>query len=225
MDVRCQDCHQEVCPVVAIDIDGTLADYHDHFITFAVDWLGHTYSKPRGAMAYDGTEPHREWFTRTMGVDVTTFRAIKLAFRQGGMKRTMPIYRESAETINAVREMGVEVWLTTTRPWERFDRVDPDTRHWLAEHNIQFDGLIYDDAKMAALAERVDPLRVVAVVDDLTEVLQEADGLFPHAVTILRKTIHNRGVSWSRAGYMGSVREWIEESITSWRSMYEQDAA
>jgi hypothetical protein len=64
-------------------------------------------TKPRGATAYDGTEPHREWFTRTMSVDATTFRMIKLAFRQGGMKRTMPIYRESVETINDIRDLGL----------------------------------------------------------------------------------------------------------------------
>src|SRR4051812_12198518 len=215
--MRCSDCSHEIWPIVAIDIDGTLADYHEHFINFAVAWLGDEYHKPRGGLAYDGTEPHREWFTRVMGVDATTFRAIKLAFRQGGMKRTMPIYRESAETINAIRELGAEVWLTTTRPWERFDRVDPDTRHWLSQHGIEFDGLIYDDAKMQALADRVDPERVVAIVDDLYEVLEDAEDIFPNAMTILRKTIHNRGARWRHEGYMGSILRWVDESITSWR--------
>jgi FMN phosphatase YigB (HAD superfamily) len=219
--MRCSNCHKEIKPVVAIDIDGTLADYHDHFLNFAVQWLGFPYQKPRGALAYDGSEPHREWFTRTMGVDVTTFRTIKLAFRQGGLKRTMPVYRESTETINAVREMGAEIWLTTTRPWERFDRVDPDTRHWLNQHGIEFDGLIYDDNKMSALAERVEPDTVVAVVDDLIEVLEEAHQQFDNAVTILRKTIHNRGVSWPHEGYMGDIQEWIQGSINVWRIRYE----
>lgn len=223
--MKCSDCHREIKPVVAIDIDGTLADYHEHFINFAVNWLGNGKSKPKGSRAFDGSEAHRDWFVWAMGVDVTTFRAIKLAFRQGGMKRTMPIFRESAETIQAVKDMGAEVWLTTTRPWERFDRVDPDTRHWLAAHGIEFDGLIYDDAKMAALAERVDPLRVVAVVDDLPEELEEAHQLFDNAVTILRKTIHNRGVNWPHEGYMGDVRRWIEESIDNWNARYESDAA
>lgn len=223
--MRCSNCFEEVKPVVAIDIDGTLADYHNHFINFAIGWLGSGSKQPRGVEAFDGSEPHREWFVRTMRVDVSTFRAIKLAFRQGGMKRTMPIYRESAETINAVRDMGAEVWLTTTRPWERFDRVDPDTRHWLAEHGIEFDGLIYDDNKMSALAERVDPDRVVAVVDDLEEELQEAHQLFDNAVTIMRKTIHNRGVNWPHEGYMEDVRRWIGESIDMWNQKYEQNAA
>lgn len=223
--MKCSNCHMEVKPVVAIDIDGTLADYHEHFINFAVAWLGQGSSKPRGSRAFDGSEAHRDWFVWAMGVDVTTFRSIKLAFRQGGMKRTMPIFRESAETVKAVKAMGAEVWLTTTRPWERFDRVDPDTRHWLAENGIEFDGLIYDDNKMAALAERVDPSRVVAVVDDLTEELEEAHQLFDNAVTIMRKTIHNRGVNWPHEGYMGDVRKWIEESINDWNERYESDAA
>lgn len=223
--MRCSSCYQDVKPVVAFDIDGTLADYHGHFIDFAVRWLGNGYRKPKGREAYDGSEPHREWFTRTMEVDVTTFRAIKLAFRQGGMKRTMPIYRESAETILYLSHQGAEIWLTTTRPWERFDRVDPDTRHWLDQHGIEFDGLIYDDAKMAALAERVDPDRIVAVIDDLTEVLEEANDMFPNATTILRKTVHNRGVHWGHEGYMGSIQEWVEQSIVNWRAFHDQRAA
>lgn len=223
--MRCTNCGEIIRPVVAIDIDGTLADYHDHFLEFAVRWLGDTYIKPRGSSAFDGSEPHREWFTRVMNVDVTTFRAIKLAFRQGGMKRTMPIYRESAETIFDIQNMGAEVWLTTTRPWERFDRVDPDTRHWLAEHSIDFDGLIYDDEKMSALAERVDPERVVAVVDDLIEELEIAQNMFDNAVTIMRKTIHNRGVHWPHEGYMGEIKVWIEESINRWKERYDEAAA
>jgi hypothetical protein len=222
--MKCTNCHEVIKPVVAIDIDGTLADYHDHFLHFAVNWLGTGYHKPRGQLAYDGSEPHREWFTRTMQVDATTFRTIKLAFRQGGMKRTMPIFRESVETVRYFRQLGAEVWLTTTRPWERFDRVDPDTRHWLNEHDIEFDGLIYDDDKMNALAVRVDPDRVVAVVDDLAEVLDEAHQLFDNATTILRHTIHNRAVHWPREGYMGAIRLWVEESITNWRSMYDAAA-
>jgi FMN phosphatase YigB (HAD superfamily) len=212
-------------PVVVFDIDGTLGDYHGHFLDFAVNWLGHGYNKPRGANAYDGTEPHREWFTREMGVDVTTFRAIKLAYRQGGMKRTMPIFSEAVETVARASEVA-EVWLTTTRPWERFDRVDPDTRHWLRQHEIEFTGLIYDDNKMGALAERVDPMRVVVVVDDLVEVLEDAEDLFPNAVTILRKTVHNRDVAWSREGYMGSILEWITKCVEHWESVYgNQEAA
>jgi len=216
--MRCSDCHQEIKPVVAIDIDGTLADYHGSFVKFAVGWLGSKYNEPKGSLAYDGSEPYWEWFTRTMNVDRTTFRAIKLAYRQGGQKRMMPIYRESKETIDAVRDMGAEIWLTTTRPWERFDRVDPDTRHWLAEHGIKFDGLIYDDAKMAALADRVDPESVVAVVDDLIEVLEDAHDHFDNAVTILRRTLHNRGVDWPRTGYMGDIKNMIEDSIDKWRA-------
>lgn len=223
--MRCSDCHEIIKPVVAIDIDGTMADYHEHFINFAVGWLGAKYNKPKGPNAYDGSEPYWEWFTRTMDVDRTTFRNIKLAFRQGGMKRTMPAFRESKETVDFAHELGAEVWITTTRPWERFDRVDPDTRHWLAEHRIEFDGLIYDDEKMAALAERVEPDRVVAVVDDLIEVLEDAHKEFDEAVTILRKTIHNRGVDWPHAGYMGHIRGWIENSITEWKGRYDQEAA
>jgi len=217
--MKCSDCHRDIKPVVAIDIDGTLGDYHGHFLKFALAWLGDDYEAP--VNDYDGSEPHREWFTRVMDVDVSTFRAIKLAFRQGGMKRTMPIYQDSRWMIEELRfRLDAELWLTTTRPWERFDRVDPDTRHWLSQHGLGFDGLIYDDDKMNALAACVNPLRVVTVVDDLTEVLEEADQLFENAITIKRSTPHNRGTSWPREGYMGLIYKTIEGSATRWRETY-----
>lgn len=190
----CAKCRSELKPIVALDIDGTLADYHSHFIEFAMDWLGPEAYGSAQTFLYDGAEPHREWFCRTFNVDETTFRVIKLAFRQGGQKRTMPIYEGAAEMIEACQDAGAEVWLTTTRPWERFDRVDPDTREWLRRNQIEFDGLIYDEDKMIQLY-RLCQDRVCFVMDDLPDVLAAAERLWP-GVSVLRRTRYNRGVQW-----------------------------
>jgi hypothetical protein len=50
--------------------------------------------------------------------------------------------------VDTLRAEGAEVWLTTTRPHDRFDRVDPDTREWCRRNGINFDGLLYDGDKM-----------------------------------------------------------------------------
>lgn len=153
----CSNCRNPAKPVVALDIDGTLANYHRHFLNFAQDWLGEYVSK-----SYTG----KESLADHIGVDKRTYREIKLAYRQGGMKRSMPIFYGADSIPYALRNNGAEVWLTTTRPYLRLDNIDPDTREWCRRKNIEFDGLIYDEAKYERLAEIVGTERIVAVLDD-----------------------------------------------------------
>lgn len=178
-----------VRPLVAIDIDGTLGDYHGHLIEFATDYLGQS---ELVAPQFDGSEPFRDWFTRAFAVDVRTFRDIKLAYRQGAQKRSMPKRAGARALVEAMRAHGAEVWLTTTRPWERFDRVDPDTREWLRRHRINHDALLYDGDKYEVLADRVDPARVVAVLDDEMEQLKVAETYFGVKVPIVAGSVYNR---------------------------------
>lgn len=212
----CNRCGAETRPVVAVDIDGTLADYHGHFENFAMAWLGEddVLYFPDVSKLYDGAEPYRDWFCRTFGVDLTTFRAIKLAYRQGGMKRTQPLLTgDPGRFCRKVRALGVDLWLTTTRPWERYDRVDPDTREWCRRWSIEHDALLYSDEKMAELFERVGD-RVIAVVDDQVEVLVQAATLWPPAAPILRQTAYNRGVWWPiTSSYLSDIHEIIKEKV------------
>ena len=219
--MRCSDCSLPVRPVVAIDIDGTLGDYHGHFLRFAENWLGRQRSTDTW-WPYDGGESFSDWFIATYRTDITTFRKIKLAYRQGGMKRTMPIFNGAADLVGEMRERGAEVWLTTTRPWERFDRVDPDTREWLRRHGIEFDGLLFHEDKLAELADRIDPSRVVAVLDDQVEELRAARAL--GWTGILAESPFNRGVLWSGARASGPLvaARIIDKLITYWEAEHER---
>jgi hypothetical protein len=91
-------------------------------------------------------------------------------------------------------DRGAELWLTTTRPYLRLDNVDPDTRWWIEKHEVPFDYMLYDECKYQELARRVDRARVVAVVDDLDEMYDDADAVFGPGVPILYKTQFNSGV-------------------------------
>lgn len=193
----CSRCSEPVRPVVAFDIDGTLSNYHGHLMTFAQNWLGIGIPHLQiPSLEYKGGEPYGEWFMRTFGVDRATFRAVKLAYRQGGMKRTQPVVPGAKQLVREARDEGAEVWLTTTRPHDRFDRVDPDTREWLRRNLFNFDGLLYSDTKMEDLAERVDPSRVVAVLDDQVDILTRAQELFPDASIIMAAGTHNTEAKW-----------------------------
>lgn len=183
--MRCTDCHKIVKPVVAIDIDGTLGNYHDHLTEFAEGYLGISL---RRDPEYDGATEFWEWF-RERGIKHETYRQIKLAYRQGGLKRTMPTYPYAASLTRHLRALGAEVWLCTTRPYLRLDNVDPDTRFWLEHHGIEYDGLLYGEDKYIKLAEIVGKERVVGVLDDLPEMHDQASLAGLPALQISRK--HN----------------------------------
>lgn len=222
--MKCTACSKEIKPVVAIDIDGTLGDYHGHFNEFAGDWLGPEYYVPAHNATYDGRVPHREWFCAVFGVDVTTFRAIKLAYRQGGLKRTMPIFRGAGYLLDQIRKRDAEVWLTTTRPWDRYDRIDPDTREWLRRHDLPYDALIFDEEdKMGALHRQVGD-RVALVLDDLREILEQAEPRWPgRAVMISRDS--NRAVEWrTKVASLDAAAEVAIAHIQDWRIEHAFDA-
>lgn len=209
----CTNCNQPVQPVVAVDIDGTLGDYHRHFQMFAEQWLGWTPEQYLIVGCYDGSRPYREWFCEAYGVDATTFRAMKLAYRQGGLKRTMPVYEHASGMMRSLARL-CEVWVTTTRPWERYDRVDPDTVEWLRRNDIPYDGLLFDEHKMFELYRRVDAGRVVAVLDDEPVVLDHVGRGEP----ILLRTAYNREAEWGGAEVSSLPEAWsvIDNLLAKW---------
>lgn len=178
--MKCTQCHRPVRPVVAIDIDGTIGDYYQHFRHFAGQYLG-----LKGILG-PAKEPHKwhrtydyscelnEW----LGLEKHVYREVKLAYRQGGGKRMMPLFSGALDLVTTLRAAGAEIWITTSRPWNRFDSTDPDTRHWLQErHQIPFDGLIYGDDKYEQLVSIVGRDRISVVLDDLPEQCKAADDL------------------------------------------------
>lgn len=223
----CSRCSEPIKPVVAIDIDGTLAPYHPHFIEFASSWLGY---EPNGRARYNGHERFRDWVCGTYGIDLSTFRAIKLAYRQGGMKRTMGTYPGASSLTQGLRSAGAEVWLTTTRPHARYDRIDPDSVEWARRNRIEFDALLFGEDKLGELAVRIDPRRVVAVLDDLPWVLERA--VIEHlGVPILRRTGYNTAEPWtgweccSLDGAATMIQELMEEYDESGSVGSEQEQA
>jgi len=164
----CTNCGRTVKPVISVDIDGTLGDYHNHFLRFAEHYMAERLPSNYGG----GRE-----FSEYLQIEKRTYRDIKLAYRQGGMKRSMPMYPGASTFVRQMRDAGIELWIATTRPWQRLDNIDPDTRFWLDQHGIAYDGMVYGDDKYAQLIEQVNPERVVMVIDDLLEQCLVANSL------------------------------------------------
>lgn len=194
-------------PIVAIDIDGTLGDYHTHFTRFAAAWLGRVLPDP--ASNTDGVP-----FYRWLGMSKATYRQCKLAYRQGGMKRSMPAYDFAGGAVRSIRKVA-QVWICTTRPYLRLDNIDPDTRHWLRRNGITYDGVLFGEHKYRDLARIVGRENVAAVVDDLPEMLAIADSL--GMPTLLRDQPYNRNAAAIKVQDMYEMEEQVQHMLRKHR--------
>lgn len=226
--MQCSSCSREVKPVVAFDIDGTLGDYHGQLIDFVAQYVGR--EPGLDDRPFDGSMNFGDWIIDAFDLDSRkTYRDIKLAFRQGGSKRTMPPYRGRISAVWAARNTGCEIWLTTTRPYMRLDSVDPDTREWLRRNNVPFDHLMYDEHKYPLLAQHVEPERVILIVDDLSEQYDEAaetfapyaeDGIYP---PVLIRTPYNAAHSREVVVDDDSIlKSLIIERVKRWNNKYDR---
>jgi len=205
-----------VKPVVAIDIDGTMGMYHAHFLKFAAGYLNR-----RVLHHYVGNQPFKEWFCTNYGCTIDTWHDIKLAYRQGSLKRTMPAYPDARRLCSFIQEAGAELWVTTTRPYIRHDNIDPDTREWLRRNHVPYDYLIYDGHKYKKLAQLAGAERVCAVLDDLEEELLEASQQFSPMVPILRSNEYNRAITFApRVTNLEMAGRFINDRIKHWRTQY-----
>lgn len=157
-------------PVVAWDIDGTLANYYEHFRKFAEAYT-------LRSLPVDWNRRYRGEFSEALGLEKEEYRRIKLAYRQGGQKRMLTPKYQAGETIRDLRVNGIQVWICTTRPWNSLANIDPDTQFWLETHIGRVDGVIYGEEKYEDLIEQVGKDRVLGVVDDLPENVRRAESL------------------------------------------------
>lgn len=207
---------------MALDIDGTLGDYHSNFLEFAWRYFD------RGPKTWnpETTNPGLPLWEH-MGIDQRDYRYAKLAYRQGGWKRWMPVYPGAAELTRSIRSAGAEVWLCTTRPYLRLDNVDPDTREWLRRSAIEYDAVLFDPVdpefnKYDELARQAKD-RVCAVVDDLPEMIEAAYQaelcLFPAMGPILRDQPYNRHYENARrSGSCEEIQIRVLHDIERWKA-------
>jgi len=212
--MKCSECGQPIKPVVVCDIDGTLAEYHGAFTRFATEY-------------WNVLTPQDEWtgegeFEDYLDLSKEQYRQAKLAFRQGGYKRSLQVYPGAWNFAEKVRNAGAELWLATQRPWMLHDSVDPDTQWWLRINDIPYDYLVYGEDKYAEVVARTDPRRVVMVLEDLAEQYEESEHYF-YARTVQIGRPHNTHATCvmpRRVGSLALAQGLAAEKVQTWKERY-----
>jgi hypothetical protein len=188
-------------PIVSLDIDGTLADYHGYFLAFAELYFGRPMPSPT-----ELNPSLKLW--RFMGVKKTEYDDCKLAYRQGGMKRSMPCLEGAGDLTRRLHRDGCDVWICTTRPYMRLDNIDPDTQEWLRRNRIEYDALLCDprggDLKYAELARQTKGRHILGLAEDLPEQAELAMKRLPDPPVWLRNQPYNR-LYWSPPKQVGGL--------------------
>jgi len=204
-----------VKPVVALDIDGTLGRYHEHFLMFLELWLGHPVRNE--GWKYDGIGE----FSDAIDIDKRHYQEAKLAFRAGGFKRWMPMFGGAMALIKWVHAEQAELWITTTRPWMRMDNIDTDTREWLLRLEIPFSGLLFDEDKYGVLIERVDKERIAYVLDDQDDMYDRAEEL--GLPVFLTSTRWNSAIQRERmSSTLVQAASQVTTALAQWRVQHER---
>lgn len=212
----CTNCTEPVKPLVAFDLDGTLGDYHRHLSNFMLRYWGAGKLQTQ-LFAWDGVGEFEDYF----GLTKAEYRQAKLAFRQGGWKRWMPAFPGAARLVDNIRGRA-DVWIATSRPWQRLDNIDPDTVEWLQRNGITVDGLVYGDDKYERLVGSIDRRRIVAVVDDLYEQCELAAELGLMAVQ--RSNAANQTRPWrTRCSDLSEVELLVNGLLDQWEAENERD--
>lgn len=208
---------QVLRPAVALDIDGTIGYYHEHFLRYAEDFL-----QRETPDQWDGSMP----FWQCAGTSKTRYREMKLGYRQGRMKRSMPVVPGAAELSRAVRAAGAEVWVTTTRPYLRLDNIDPDTRWWLRHHGVQYDAVLFGEQKYRDFVQMVGKQRAIGCLDDDVEQVSRAMNAGLDSILIDReynKKWHNSFLGkWNyvRADSLASAQKKLVERCNEWKEAH-----
>lgn len=196
--------------MVALDIDGTMGQWHQSITQFAELYLG------KSLPPYE--EMKQESLFKHWHISKATYRQVKLAFRQSGLKRSMPAYPNAAGLTRSLRREGADVWICTTRPYLRLDNIDPDTRTWLRRVRVQHDGVLYGEHKYRQLVRNVGADKVVGVLDDLPELCGQAFSVGVEPLLVRRPHNQHLRCDCPQVDSLFEAEELLLKRIGDWRN-------
>lgn len=116
--------------VIVFDIDGVINNYP----TCYLDWI------------YKETNiKYSDMIDIKEKLDIKTYEDLKEKYRLSGVKANQPINKDTVKLMNQLKVAGNTIILYTTRPVNRYKRINSDTLKWLKKNKVPFDAIYWTD--------------------------------------------------------------------------------
>lgn len=163
----------EAKKIVAIDIDGVLADYPKCFIEFV--------NKKKKTSFANLFELKKEMTTKDI-------EEMKHEYRSCGVKAHLPIIYGAPKFTRELKKAGFTIILTSARPYKVYNRIYSDTLIWLKKNNIMYDYIVWDSEKHLQAIKNY-PKMMFMIEDDARYANQVGECGYP---VYLLSTIYNK---------------------------------
>ena len=137
-------------PIAFIDIDGVLADWPGGFLEFVSKELGKTFTT---ITQFKNDIPKKQQYQ------------LKSNYRTSGKKAELDVLDGAKEFMQSICH-EYSIVLLTARPYKKYFRIYSDTLKWLADNDICYDAIMFDEEKEKYIINNFEPEQVAFCVDD-----------------------------------------------------------
>ena len=134
--------------VCAIDLDDTLADSSKYFVD--------VYHRENCT----GT-PYKNRAELKKSLNTLVYEEYKSWYRESGEKVNIPIMSGAKELCDYLKSIGYKIVIISARPYEKYNRIFPDTLQWLNNNEIKYDAVYFEKDKHIKILKQLPNLSFV----------------------------------------------------------------
>lgn len=134
--------------VCAIDLDDTLADSSKYFVD--------VYHRENCT----GT-PYKNRADLKKSINILDYEEYKNWYRESGEKLNIPIMPGAKELCDHLKSVGYKIVIISARPYEKHNRIYPDTLQWLNDNEISYDAIYFEKDKHIKILKQLPNLSFI----------------------------------------------------------------
>jgi len=143
--------------ILAVDIDGVIADYVDGYERFLIEdnW---PLSNIPDHSSYNLAEVY--------GIPKDIEEEAKRKFQEFGGFKWLSVFDDSRECLEWARELGYKIVLVSARPYLEIRRIYSDTLFWLENNGIPYDAIFWGKDKADIIFSNLYPVMPTWFIED-----------------------------------------------------------
>ena len=144
------DKDEKVC---AIDLDDTLANSSAHFVK--------VYNEKNCIESPTDGYPYKYRDQLKKQVPALEYDEYKSYFRESGEKINIEVKNGAKELCEHLRKQGYKIVIISARPYEKHNRIFPDTLEWLEVNGIKYDAIYFEKDKHLKILKQLPNLSFI----------------------------------------------------------------